>query len=913
MKIRRSCVVVALSGLAAGPVSASGIGLFEWTPATGNADWNSLLQIGSDSMGNPIFLSNWDRTGINQNLLFPDGGDTALFNADSLVTGTGGASTIVVAGGRTLTLGNDASIGVEGVSLDNNGTLTFVSDPVNGIPSRPDQQLSFSGGVQTVGGGTISMVDAQSGLLFNAGVSTNTNNLIRGSGVIRLAEDSTFVNEGTIRADLPGGTLFIDRRFQFAPAGRLINNGMIEVVNGSTLSARIVEIDGSGSVFVGGSSTLDVTIPLLSASSITVQAGGILNAGSSTFANATLAVSQTSLINGEYVLRDATIQGTLVARNTLELNNVIGFDGTVTNTGIITFDTTTFGQIGVDLGASSLSGNAAIVGPGQLVLNDEFGARLRVVGSFGVNGASVANLTHGPDHTIRGTGQIGVGGTSFGTPDQILGIFNNQGTIDADTPSQTLLVQGSTGLSRFNNSGTMAASNGGTLRIEFCELDQTGGTFDVDAASRLEMCSVVVTGGTVEFPDAGNFDLEQTTFDGITVTGIVDRFAWGVIKDCTIEGSLFADFLQTNSITQLDGTVENNGLISYVAGIGTIGTRSGPATLTGTGELVMTDDFSSRIQCRGLYSTFNGSLSVVTLTHGPGHTVRGEGLIDLAPTVSGPGSASFDEFLSIFDNEGTIRADVGGAEIAVIGRTNNSLLNNSGTLAASNGGTLRLNSLEVRGDGVVSVEAGSVFDFNAQRLECSAFLGGFDHNTGVFAPQQAPAGARGPSAQSLLDGNYTQSTSFPSFEVTLDSREAGGFTSLLIMGDATLTGSLVVVSDPAFSPLPGDRFQILTIDGALTGEFSNFAEGDPVGTFNGIELSISYVGGDGNDIELVAEDCPADVNGDGVASPADFTAWLACFNNPASAPFCERADVNDSGSIEPADFTAWLAAFNAGC
>ena len=59
--------------------------------------------------------------------------------------------------------------------------------------------------------------------------------------------------------------------------------------------------------------------------------------------------------------------------------------------------------------------------------------------------------------------------------------------------------------------------------------------------------------------------------------------------------------------------------------------------------------------------------------------------------------------------------------------------------------------------------------------------------------------------------------------------------------------------------------------------------------------------------------CPADVNDDGVASPADFTAWLSCFNDPGSAPFCDRADVNADGTIDPADFTAWLAAFNAGC
>jgi len=60
-------------------------------------------------------------------------------------------------------------------------------------------------------------------------------------------------------------------------------------------------------------------------------------------------------------------------------------------------------------------------------------------------------------------------------------------------------------------------------------------------------------------------------------------------------------------------------------------------------------------------------------------------------------------------------------------------------------------------------------------------------------------------------------------------------------------------------------------------------------------------------------DCPADVNDDGAATPADFTAWLGCFGGPGSAPYCDRADVNKSGSIEPADFTAWLAAFQAGC
>ena len=61
--------------------------------------------------------------------------------------------------------------------------------------------------------------------------------------------------------------------------------------------------------------------------------------------------------------------------------------------------------------------------------------------------------------------------------------------------------------------------------------------------------------------------------------------------------------------------------------------------------------------------------------------------------------------------------------------------------------------------------------------------------------------------------------------------------------------------------------------------------------------------------------CAADINGDGTASPADFTAWLACFNDRETSLLtgCEAADVNGDGTLDPADFTAWLAAFNAGC
>ncbi|RNC80378.1 MAG: hypothetical protein ED559_00755 [Phycisphaera sp.] len=56
------------------------------------------------------------------------------------------------------------------------------------------------------------------------------------------------------------------------------------------------------------------------------------------------------------------------------------------------------------------------------------------------------------------------------------------------------------------------------------------------------------------------------------------------------------------------------------------------------------------------------------------------------------------------------------------------------------------------------------------------------------------------------------------------------------------------------------------------------------------------------------DDCVADVNGDGMLTPTDFTAWINAFNN--NLPECDQ---NGDTLCTPTDFTAWIANFNAGC
>ncbi len=101
-----------------------------------------------------------------------------------------------------------------------------------------------------------------------------------------------------------------------------------------------------------------------------------------------------------------------------------------------------------------------------------------------------------------------------------------------------------------------------------------------------------------------------------------------------------------------------------------------------------------------------------------------------------------------------------------------------------------------------------------------------------------------------------------------------------------------------------------TADPAPTTDFISWtpAAGD-VGTYYFTCRVLGHIGMAGK-IEIVEADdpCLADTNGDGMLTPADFTAWIAAFN--AMAPECDQ---NNDAACTPADFTAWIANFNAGC
>jgi hypothetical protein len=95
----------------------------------------------------------------------------------------------------------------------------------------------------------------------------------------------------------------------------------------------------------------------------------------------------------------------------------------------------------------------------------------------------------------------------------------------------------------------------------------------------------------------------------------------------------------------------------------------------------------------------------------------------------------------------------------------------------------------------------------------------------------------------------------------------------MIAGDAALAGMLTVSLIDDFTLSRGDSFEIIDISGARSGIFSGLAEGDTVGNFGGLDLTITYAGGDGNDVTLFVPSIPGDFNFDGSVDTADYVVW----------------------------------------
>ena len=133
------------------------------------------------------------------------------------------------------------------------------------------------------------------------------------------------------------------------------------------------------------------------------------------------------------------------------------------------------------------------------------------------------------------------------------------------------------------NTGTLEATNGGTLVLDGETVTNTGGTVQVGSGSTVDLESVVISGGTIDMTGTGAINVigASTINDGTIIeNGAITVDAVLTLDNVTVSGTAITN---TAGIT-LDGTVKLEGGASISGGsITNDGTLevAGPATLSG--------------------------------------------------------------------------------------------------------------------------------------------------------------------------------------------------------------------------------------------------------------------------------------------------------------------------------------------
>ena len=385
--------------------------------------------------------------------------------------------------------------------------------------------LLFTGsGTQLLGGnGTIRAVNRDStssinsiagrGLTIGEGITIRT-----GNEAYRELEVAFVENRGTIISEAPDTLVTIGDSVRISPAETWVNNGTIQVLDGTLELKGNYSFQAIGDLdFQGG----------------TVRLGGTIDNEGRTFrqdASTGVWEFRGSLNGGRLETGDGVVAdvGGQFQNVTLAGDAEIAARASITNVGRLNlFDTLSFDDGSLRIGNFNelrLLGNNVLAGQGEVLL-DGTPATARIQTFTGTQ------LLIEQGITIR-TGDNGGGTISRGQLPVI-----NRGTISARTSGQTLVVDGS-----LENTGVLEATSGSILRIEVDDwqndgtIQTMGGTIQINGNSFVNgeegviagigeidlETAVLVNQGTLD-PTAlkisGSLSLQETSVLGIDVNG----------------------------------------------------------------------------------------------------------------------------------------------------------------------------------------------------------------------------------------------------------------------------------------------------------------------------------------------------------------------------------------------------------
>lgn len=500
---------------------------------------------------------------------------------------------------------------------------------VNGTGGPSATYLRFTSGSSSLTGSGELVLNAVGGNLARAYLYYDAS-----SNILTQGPDHTIRGKGNIHVNIANqGTIRADANGEVLQllSTHKSNTGLMQAVNGAYLQISSVTISQSGAGVIEADGGI-----------VDLVSGGRINGGLVRAVNGG-EVSVWNANTGSLGV-DTNLEGTFYVRDAAILSVV----GDLHNDAVLTvnpFD----GPSGTRIDFLS---NLTLSGSGEIVLNAVGGNLARAYLYFD---SSSNVVTQAAEHTIRGKGNIHTR-------------INNLGLVSADQPDEVLQLLGYPK----TNSGTMQAVNGGVLGISGIIVTQNPGG------------QILANDGVVQVYNAGTINGGLIQSLGMGEVQVPAGYAGALAGQPRIEGVFN---VRDAGILDVTGTVENNGVITINSDAGPSGTRLNVKTnqsLLGTGQLVLNAAGGNLSRA---YLYYDSSANV--LTHGPMHTIRGRGRIDVR-----------------LDNQGLVSADFPGEYLQLAAQPKS----NSARMQAVNGAVLQFHGITLTQDaaGLVVADASTV-------------------------------------------------------------------------------------------------------------------------------------------------------------------------------------------------------------
>jgi len=850
-------------------VGFSGTGTLE---VTGGAQFTGrFLRVGHNTTSNGTLLI--DGAG---SLLDTDA-DTTDVTDNTIIGFSGTGNATVSNGGR---LNTDALwVGYQGSSV---GTLTIDSGTVNaGVDNQGTGSDLIIGGRTDGSGGTGTVIVENGSVLTSAvltiigGNATATGTLtITGAGSL-LDNSDNLPNSGaddTLRVGQSGGTAFLN----ILDGGRLHTEAAWTGLGTGTNAAEIL-VDGTGSTFETDNF---LRIGDGRASTFTVSGGGTLQVATSAAAGAT----NNRLTIGFLASGDGaklTVTGTDSLIDYFGIDRIsVGLSGGETN------NRSTLEVLdGARLNAVQRDNSNAVISSGFLMVGDETGSHGQVTVDGAGSRIDVRYMQIG-DGPSNSSGIVDItGGGLLTTLDFVeVGSFGSGvGTLNVDGVGSALNVGSYLSLGDDTLGGATNGANG-TMNIT------EGGT--VTNGGQAYIGHFTSSFGTATLGSATSNTSSWTIGGELTIAGTESSSQLSGFGVLNVNTGGLVDVTSNLRIRNL-GTVNLDGGELRVGG-SLIFTDAGSTLNFNTGTLRFTNPPGFTLNSATLTNIFGGGEQ--TLGTGQHLAVDGTALIGAPIRINGGtlslGSVTVASFSNVDFDAGTLNLTNSGLVVTAAGLFGSSLVIDEDEIVNVSSSTF------VQADGLLNVARGTfsagaavndgtivIAEGNAN-FDADDSGSGLTNNGNLVGIDSTIAGAivNNGSIEIVGTVNFTDGVTLSNLgSLGIDLNGLSDFDAIIVDGDLSLDGALDVDVN-GFSLTVGDSFEIIDVAGVLSGTFAGLADGELVGNFGGVDLFISYAGGDGNDVSLFTAGLPGDFDADGDVDGADFLAWQRGeISNPPSA------------------------------